>query len=353
MPTLQYRKSILLFRHGSRGPSKPAYALFSQNGLIREQWSTGTGVLLEDLTDIGKELCVTLGKAVREHITKEHGSLETIKSQDQIQWQSSIVERVVHSGDGFWKGFLGDSYEELKPTRKQYSDDQEADGVFRPWDTHKEYSQWAKGIERGSEEFHAMAETRWDDIGGILQSLQIRGVEKFPKATILYGMTFVRELMDCEKYYHSEVRAIHKQLSTQQLEIVDELSHWCWNIRFFKHPYVNELHSNLWDEISSEIRAAGEDGQSEFSLYSAHDYTVLVLLAGLGIPAYPELLSFCSFVHFEVFDQVDDDQNVTRVFTVSFNPAPFEKEKNFQTEFNPHATYQFPSKDSNSPLWAL
>jgi len=284
------------------------------------------------LTETGKNQCIELGKWVRNHLKEKHNALENVNA-DQLKWRSSAVERVKGSGELFWKGFLNENestvaLREYEPDGSEEEGIPAADYIFRTWDSNNDYKAWTKALF-GSPVFVEKSKNASSDLDGIISTLGLKQFEKFPKPVVLYGMTFAREMVDCERYYKPlSEKPMETLLSKEQLKIVDDLSLWCWNQRFFEHEFKDILAKRIVGEIKDDIT----NGSEEFSLYSGHDYTLLVILAGLGMPCYEKLLSFASYILIEVFDKTNANGEKERVFTLTLNFAPFEKPEEHPVE---------------------
>src|SRR3990167_2727512 len=329
---LEYKKTIFLFRHGARAPSKPALDFFIQNPLVKKDWTHPDGSLhYDELTSFGKKDCGTLGQYVRKHITDNFNV--TFNTPDQIKWRSSSVSRAVESGELFLNGFFGNDSVQLKVELQPYNvvpgitpkpEKTFADYYIRPWDVHTEFKQWEATL-RSSEPFIVKANENSELLSSFISQLNLKGLDKFPKSVLLYGMTFARELVDCERYFPDlTTKAFQTQLASEQIDKISDLALWCWDRRFFKTEFKKQLPALLSNELEQEILHAGEPGQSLFSVYSGHDYTILVLLAAWGVENYAEVLSFCAYLLIDVFERKNGDGTTSKVFTITLNSTPLE-----------------------------
>ena len=234
------------------------------------------------------------------------------------------------------------------------------------------------GTIKDSEKVVEFSKNHYHSFVDIYQSVKLYNEEKknLPSQFLLVSMTYAKELVDCEKYYQFQLARSSSslpffpfvsQLNDHQMEKVDELARWCWNERFFKHPFVPQLASNLISLIKIEVEKANTiEDTAVFVLCTAHDYTILCLMAGLQVPSYSQILCFCAYVLIDVFDLVidDNDQNiennsagngrVERVFTISLNSAPFEDEnEKVHDAVQTHKISQLLNPRNQSPYWTL
>jgi len=319
---LKYVKSLLVFRHGARGPSKPAFDTFGTNDAVKNSWKLPNGeYFIDQLSPEGIQMCETLGKWMRKYLQENHSTFEKTEAE-KVKWRTSRIKRVKDSGKEFWKGFDESVEVNDLPYEGSAADEHFADTYFRTWVSNGEYKKWADGLIK-SPSFVAKGQEAAKQLDEIVDVLSLTPFKKYPKSAVLYGMTFAREMVDCERYYGNiKDKPLESLLSKEQLATIDELSLWCWDQRFFTHAeYKKQLGENLVGEIVGDML----DDTHLFNLYSGHDYTILVILAALGIPHYPELLSFGAYLLFEVYDKTNSDGSTERVFTMTLNPTPFEE----------------------------
>mmetsp|Transcript_8696 Transcript_8696/g.9924 ORF Transcript_8696/g.9924 Transcript_8696/m.9924 type:complete len:125 (+) Transcript_8696:456-830(+) len=105
--------------------------------------------------------------------------------------------------------------------------------------------------------------------------------------------------------------------STADTRKMYELARWCWNKRFFTLPVSSTLAKPLLDTIFKTSTI------TDFALYSAHDYTILALLASLGIKEYPPtVLSFSSYL--VIYIDTEENNEDKRVKKIVLNPQPLD-----------------------------
>jgi len=344
-----YVGTLILFRHGSRAPSKPAFDMFSKHPKIKQQWTLPDGSSnVDNLLPTGMEQAQQLGAWSRNYLQEMNPNLENPSTQ-HVRWHSSKIERAKDSGEAFWKGFFADTQVTIQP--QPFEGD--PDAVFRPWWTHEEYRKWADS-SRSSQEFAEKAKSEKQTIDDILEKLSMSALtSKIPYSSLLYGMTMVQELLDCEKYFpEANPGPVNEMLADYEKQVQD-LAVWSWDQRFFKHPFVKALGTQLLQTIHQEFRIiADRSNDSCLTVFSGHDYTVLVLLASLGIPDYPQFLSFCSYLLFDLYEQTNTDGKNEIVFRVSLNPDPFEQDAVPQTTVQ-SANIQYLLNSTQSTFWSL
>ena len=315
--------------------------------LVKKSWTLPSGELfVESLTTDGKKQCEALGAWTRKYLRETFSSFETV-DPERLRWRSSRIKRVSNSGKMFWDGFRGDEDVEINEIPFE-GVETVADTYFRTWVSNEEYKKWADGLVK-SKDFVVKGTEKSKELDEIVQTLSLKPFQSYPKSVVLYGMTFAREMVDCERYY-SEMgdKPLKALLTTEQVKTIDELSLWCWDYRFFNHAEFKQvLGAKLLDEIKQDMQ-----NDSLFSLYSGHDYTLLILMATLGIEHYPTLLSFGAYLLFEVYDRTTDGKT-ERVFTLTLNPEPFEVSQEPTQEVQPQNSQVLQRPGSDSIYWTI
>jgi len=329
---------------------------------VRESWKLPSGeIFYDELTEVGKKQCVTLGTWCRAYLQERDCLPEPLADVSPLRWRSSAVSRVRDSGKLFWSGFLSAKEQTTMqldgPLEYELPDGEvvqeppkpAADYYFRTWDSHAVYKKWADAAPM-SDTFKKKAKEHKDTLDEVLSTLDAAPLKQLPLSMILFGMTYAREMVDCERYNDAlETKPLQELLGKELLRKVDELALWSWDIRFFRHNYVGQISHRLLRELL--LDASSEEG-STFSLYSGHDYTLLVLLAGLTIPAYEELLSFCAFILIDVYEETTED-GIERVFTLTLNPNPFEVDGIPQNDVQPQNGKQLACPTTGETVWRI
>lgn len=314
---------------------------------MKDYWTVDGKLFLDSLSETGKDQCSKLGKWARDYL-KSRGVAENSVDASRLKWRSSKIERVTTSGKLFWKGFSDTEIEQLPYEQSIEDSVPTSDHYFRTWDSNVAYKKWANDLIK-SELFVKKSMEVSKDLDEIVDVLSLIPFKKYPKPIVLYGMTFAREMVDCERYFEKPEKPLHTILNKNQLENIDALAKWCWNQRFFSHP---EYSKTLGEKILGEIIEDMISKDYDFSLYSGHDYTLLIILASLGIPEYEELLSFGSYLLFDIFDRKNDDGSSERVFSITLNPTPFETNSRAVTEVQTD-NLRILKNDAGEQYWPL
>jgi len=226
----------------------------------------------------------------------------------------------------FWEGF---GVKVDHPT--VYPNHEDTDRHFRVYDINQSYLERVKQLKEGKEfEAKALQETKFLD--KLVNTFHIEQNLKTPQSK-LCTITYFKEIVDCELNSEGQKLAIIGVLTKRDLEEIDELSHWVWSKRFFMSEYAESLGGRLLDELVKDFT----DPKSKFSVYSAHDYTILSLLAALGKDDYPgkptDCLGYSSFLLFEVYKPANGGEDYVKL---SLNMHTFESDHG-----EPHAEVQF------------
>ncbi|KAL6079458.1 2-phosphoxylose phosphatase 1 [Balamuthia mandrillaris] len=267
-------------------------------------------------------------------------------SRPTLIWRSSLSARTVESGGDFWNGFrevVLPAFSEHVPKEPQpYSSEAETESRFRAYLQNSAFAAFVEELRRGpifaakaqqELSFLAKLEERYCGATAAAATTETATGEVMAMAKKMSDITYYKELIECELYSiigneenkEMQRRALLEKLSEEDIQKIDELSHWAWNQRFFSEyqrwgpliggKLLQEL-MELWESMSSTSRPC-------FGLYSGHDYTIMSLLASLGFDCYPRpLLSFGSFLLFEVYrstSKPDEDVHVK----ISLNAVPF------------------------------
>jgi hypothetical protein len=334
---------------------------------VKDSWILPSGeVFYEELTNIGRQQCVELGSWCRQQLQSRGILGASLSDVSSLAWRSSCATRVMESGGHFWEGFFTKEEKErnvniLEPRPLSPLEQAEEipstcsleDFYFRPWDTNKAYKKWVTGLPM-AEPFKSRAKECGSELEDLLKVMDSPVLSKFPRSAALFGMTYVRELLECERFYEklADSKPLGVLFNPEQVETINKLALWAWNIRFFNHALVKEMSDRFFGLITEDIKSAGQDGEL-FSLYSGHDYTILVLLAGLGVPNYTDLLGFACFLTFEVYDHTNTDGTITRGFTLALNAAPFEKGTEPSTKVQSQNTKVILNPATGNDFWPL
>jgi len=123
-------------------------------------------------------------------------------------------------------------------------------------------------------------------------------------------------LVDCELYSEGKT-SLTSNMTSDEMEKIEELARWVWNKRFFIPEYGHIIGGNILREIT--LDCSSDDFQ--FEVFSSHDYTILALLSALGEEEYPgRAFGFGCFLLIEVYE----DSMEERYVKIQFNSHPFE-----------------------------
>ena len=86
------------------------------------------------------------------------------------------------------------------------------------------------------------------------------------------------------------------------------LAKWAWDQRFFAPDWGQTIGGPLLREIVNDAETIGSAAPG-VELFFGHDYSILALMAAMGIPHYPtpgdDTLEFAAHLIFEVWDEED------------------------------------------------
>lgn len=284
----------VVMRHGARSASEGALRPFASSALAAA-WSD---VELERVSALGLAQC----RAVGRHLVSAGGTLSAA-ARGGVRWHSSKVERVVESGRAFVEGAAeggGVSREQASAllregpaalSRGGLACDQ--DVFYRSYLADKEYVAAARRL-RGGELFRAKAQQEQ----AVLSALRPAPSAAPGSAQQLDATTYVEELLECERFWQvtPPKRALRDANDAHLLHAAGRLARWCWDQRFFQLPEARRLGAPLLELIEADLFGA-ERHAPQLVLHSAHDYTIMALLAALGVEAYPpETLGFASYL---------------------------------------------------------
>jgi len=193
---------------------------------------------------------------------------------------------------------------------------EDADEYFRMWAIDQEYLKKVKEIKEGPA-FCQKGKEEEDFLDSILSRFDIQvQSKKTPEKLSL--MTYVKELVDCEKFFPESRCHMTSKLSTEEIKKIDKLSHWVWEQRFFAPHFGPRIGGKLLKEIVHDLSF----GQHFVSVYTAHDYSLLALLSALGKDHYPgNILSFGAFILWELYMDSATKEPYVRI---SLNSKTFE-----------------------------
>jgi len=312
-------KVVIVLRHGARGPSLGALAPFQSKekhilNPVVSQWEHNE---VEMLSPVGISQMEKVGEWFAHKYCLKNPKIPPEKSIPLQKWRSSKVDRVIASGDHFWKGF--ESMFGTRPKDPMKYETEDPDEYFRMWAIDKEYLKKVQEIKQGPA-FDGKGNQELPFLDRILSRFNI-DTSKNP-AEKLSMMTYFKELMDCEKFYPFKRDELSSKLSKEEMKKIDELSHWVWEQRFFVPHFGPRIGGKLLKEIVHDLAV----GEHFVSVYSAHDYSLLAILSALGKDHYPgNILSFGAFLLWELYE---DFVTKKKYVKIRLNSKSFEEIQN-------------------------
>jgi len=277
----------ILHRHGARGPGDSELKQLAEGNLGKTQWEASD---IENITEMGHQNLKTLGVWYCKYAKKCFKNCEW--SEDHFIWRVSKSERAKESAVDFVESFnqeFGSRVIDLPCPLPG-----NADSYFRPWKICSEEVNLAKVKVQASAEY---AEKVLENEAFLLEISQIANLkEKVKPHKILWSMTHLLNLLECEMFWVPEIETTFNDLPklkyrshlkdvTRALEDADRLSTikalacWVWERRFLQTDYSIELGGKLALEIFQQLLS----GVQKVSIYSAHDYTLLGFMAGMDL----------------------------------------------------------------------
>ena len=312
----------ILARHGARYPNSSELAAFAADSDVRTQWHAGDTALYAsdaNLSDVGRAQMETLGR----FLGKEYAHLT-----GPVAWESSPAERCEESGRLVLRGFAA----ETKGTIPQTPiDDGKRAVTFKAWaQPGTPYFATVLALKHGEHAAHAeRAQTRRRALESMYLDLN-EDHAAVPDAQLLYWSCYLHCLAEAEAYdcavlpgtnicpATSGRNALRVQLDWAQLWECERDARATWAARFLD---VGEHRGFVGGHLKHKMFARS----GNVALYSGHDYSLLSLLAALGVSDYPEpALGFGAYIIVEHLAN-----GTTRVL---LNPAPFRDAQNRCTE---------------------
>jgi hypothetical protein len=324
-------KSIVIIRHGSRGPTKSCINHFINCSSIISEWKEEE---LENLSEIGKKQMEILGNWFATEYLKKYNNFFTKNDSKEIfEWKSSKVERVKYSGYLFWKGFseaLGIPLVKSEPTKY----DEDADHYFRVYNYHKGYLEEVKKLKESS----IFLEKSYQENNFLNKVHQKIGIntKNLSSSNKLLNMSYFKEILDSEMYFENK-KFLNNILTEEEIIHIHELAQWVWEKRFFMPGFGEILGGKLLREIMKDC----DNDNIKFCIYSAHDYTILSLLAALGNDKYiGGCLGFGSFLLFEIYKNLKNE----KIIKILLNSHTFEEKigkPSYYVQYKPIEIHSF------------
>ena len=269
-------------------------------------------------------------KSLYGHLVSDLGS---------VTWRSSSKARVWKSGAALLRGWKGAQDDTLpKPLMDTPSDDR-----FQLWGQRKAYSDWCTSVRVGKR-LGGVAGRNEGALRRLLHratdcTTTIRGSGAKASAettwrvsSALWHMTHLHELVACEGGFEGNAAALaggsgppplvapsclalHSRLDVEDRAAVRRFARCVWNERFFTEGQGARMAGPLLRQVGEDLAAAAAAGGApgvsaagggqRLVLYSAHDYTLLSLMAAMRVAQYPDtLLGFGASLALEVIQGV-------------------------------------------------
>ena len=325
----QQLMAIVLSRHGDR---TPVYVFENS----QSDWPEGSG----QLTGLGMKQQHDLGALLRQRYVEERQLVEPYWRLDQIYARSTSRTRTLQSAYSFWTGFFppgtgpnlpsGEGGGPALPINLQpvpvmsasrYNDTllyayKNCPKLKRLIKETKASEEWRRATEENAELFARLTEIFGEPIG-------------------LKQMTQIKTLLNAERIHG---RPQLEGITPEMMVRINALGAWVIKRKFATHEMGKLAAGQLPDEIRNRMRnmiidhyelkdqekAATEISpkdvlsphsillkrtysEASFVMFSAHDGTILALLAALQAED-PKVPHFSSFITFELFDPVSADE---------------------------------------------
>jgi len=219
-----------------------------------------------------------------------------LKENPGFKWKSSIIDRSRESGQNLWKG-LQDSKSYATPSAPDpWPEGSDPDTWMRPWRLFKGYKENMKAIEK-TEDFINKAKAEETFLRTIHKKAGLDSTKD--PVELLAIVQYFKEMLDVELYYPDKTKnVLTSRFTKEEISKIEDLARWLWTRHFFS-PSVRPMSNALLKEIVRDFK----DEKLKFVVYSAHDYNVISLLAGLGQEIYPDgnCVGYATFLLFELY----------------------------------------------------
>jgi len=302
-------KVVVLHRHGARYATEGSVSDFPKDNAVYSEWDPKKFGLLSENGEIQMQL---LGKWFNEVYFGQMWN-GFLSENTKFLWRSSEEKRAYDSGLNFWKGF-GNDFGNTPKVPTPFANISNTDEVFRLTSVDERYIE-RKKEEKDSPEFEEEGKPDVVLIDKILKKCNVdtsnwKDSKKISIASALQGIA------ECELSMEGKT-AFTSHLNKYEREKLFSYSFWVWNKLLFFDGMGPIIGGTLFSEL---VRDMASD-ESNFSVYSAHDETILAVLSAMGRTSSPchSTLGFGCFLLFEIY--VDDNGNKT--VKAIINRAPF------------------------------
>ena len=335
----------LIVRHGARGPTRKS--LYLAVGETPEQKqarnpdqhadkdhpATATQAAqlwkineLDALTTVGAAQLVSNGQQFARYLLS-HPNL--LQSNTLIKLRRSERPRVIASANSFIEGYtiIQQQQQQQQQTSKNintiipptlpslhyqpYPSLQANINVFRAW-TGKEYN-IAMTEMKTSEHYQKKGEEAATSrvLDATVCKICAPWANQMTRAGQLNLTTYLHEVLGCEEYFPDPSKRGFGSLTDffrnkkELKKDLIQLAHWSFDQRFINRDTVGKewgmkIGGDLLNEIEQDYQQSKGDGGSKVSIYVGHDYTILSLMAALGVKKHPkEIMGFGGWARLE------------------------------------------------------
>jgi len=335
----------LIVRHGARGPTRKS--LYLAVGETPEQKqarnpdqhadkdhpATATQAAqlwkineLDALTTVGAAQLVSNGQQFARYL-QSHPNL--LQSNTLIKLRRSERPRVIASANSFIEGYtiIQQQQQQQQQTSKNintiipptlpslhyqpYPSLQANINVFRAW-TGKEYNT-AMTEMKTSEHYQKKGEEAATSrvLDATVCKICAPWANQMNRAGQLNLTTYLHEVLGCEEYFPDPSKRGFGSLTDffrnkkELKKDLIQLAHWSFDQRFINRDTVGKewgmkIGGDLLNEIEQDYQQSKGDGGSKVSIYVGHDYTILSLMAALGVKKHPkEIMGFGGWARLE------------------------------------------------------
>ena len=278
-------------RHGARYPNPAELAAFSLDSAVRTQWHEKDGTVLygsdNNLREAGRRQMRALGK----FLGKKYGA---VVAAGPLEWESSPADRCVESGRHALAG-LRDAAPSLHVPDAPLDDGSRA-ATFKAWDAKgTAYKAFVDGLKAGDDgAFNERAEARRAALDATYAACGEDHACGVRDAQLYYWSCYAHCLAEAELYDDAGRCAFRGAAGADALEALEGDARWIWERRF--------LRSGFGEFIGGALRDKAVAPRAGLKFFSGHDYSILSMLAALGVRDYDAVLGFGAYVAVEHYD---------------------------------------------------
>jgi len=318
-------------------------------------------------------------------------------------WRSSSSNRAKVSGYDFTRAVMRvyNHQLQLKPAKfllppepilfldvegEDRFDDHGADHYFRPWNVYKNEMNVLKESINSNLIWVTKANANKYFLSELFSRIGASKTVLDNAPKMLWCTSYILCLVDCEKYWTTDEEVVQMlgtrcalndiilemEIESKDIQIVDRpndeennsimqkirsLACWAWDQRFAYQPYIIELGGRITFEI---LQQTLDFESGSFNVFSGHDYTIMGILAVLGVlqdeGGLNKQLEFGSYVTFELwsapplphFSEVDNNKSNTIHSKASFSSSLRSNSAFSDTDKDINAKFPQPKDDNKS-----